>query len=474
VRNGWLVVGDALKTGSTMGTVWWRGTVRPADAPSFGPALTRFVPGRPGLGFTDDLGEVAGFMAAEGMAAFEHHYGLWYDRRRDDHERVRRLDGEVWPPFYEQPFTRSGEGVAWDGLSRYDLTRYNPWYWSRLAEFATHCDRRGLVLIHQHYFQHNLLEAGAHWADFPWRSANNVNQTGFPEPPPYAGDKRIFQDHLFYDVSDPVRRPLHRAYIRQCLENFLGTANVIQMTSAEFTGPLAFLRFWIDTVREWEEETGVDALVGLSATRDVQDAVLEDPERRPAVSVIDIRYWWYQADGRLYAPEGGKHLSPRQHARVLRPRESSFEQVLRAVREYRERYPSIAVVYSGRGSRHAWAVLFGGGSLPRLSALEAALCRAIPRMRPRDDLARGALRWCLADPGAGYLVCAGSPGPIELDLRGDDGTFVVRWLDPSSGATLPLDAQTVEAGRVVSFEGPEGERRVAWLSRRGPAPPRSD
>ena len=131
---------------------------------------------------------------------------------------VRRADGAVAPPFYEQPFARTGKGTAWDGLSLYDLEAFNPWYWNRLHEFAKVCDKKGLIIFFQNYFQHNILEAGAHWADFPWRSANNINNTEFPEPPPYAGNKRIFMDELFYDATHPVRRSLHRAYIRKCLD----------------------------------------------------------------------------------------------------------------------------------------------------------------------------------------------------------------------------------------------------------------
>ena len=98
------------------------------------------------------------------------------------------------------------------------------------------------------------------WRVTPWRSANNVNQTGFPEPPPYAGDKRIFQAELFYDVTHPVRRKLHEAYIRQCLDNFTNNANVIQFTSAEFTGPLHFMEFWLDTVAAWERGAAAPSL----------------------------------------------------------------------------------------------------------------------------------------------------------------------------------------------------------------------
>ena len=75
---------------------------------------------------------------------------------------MRRAEGDVWAPFYEQPFARSGRGKAWDGLSKYDLKKPNPWYWNRLQQFADIADSEGLLLYHQHYFQHNLLEAGAH------------------------------------------------------------------------------------------------------------------------------------------------------------------------------------------------------------------------------------------------------------------------------------------------------------------------
>ena len=50
------------------------------------------------------------------------------------------------------------------------------------------------------------------------------------------GIASVSYTHL--DISHPVRRELHRQYIRQCLNNFADNSNVIQLTSAEFTGPL--------------------------------------------------------------------------------------------------------------------------------------------------------------------------------------------------------------------------------------------
>src|SRR5690606_5426002 len=134
--RGWLLTGDRLAVGRRHQVQWWRGGIRKGDVEQASPHITRFVPGRVGTGYTDDLDEVADWMVGTNRIAIEHNYGLWYDRRRDDHQRVRRMDGEVWAPFYEQPFARSGQGSAWDGLSKYDLTKYNTWYWERLNRFA--------------------------------------------------------------------------------------------------------------------------------------------------------------------------------------------------------------------------------------------------------------------------------------------------------------------------------------------------
>src|SRR5690606_17735736 len=170
VSNGWLVRGKEVLTGRKMDVQWWNGNIRPRGLKDAKPHITRYVPGEIGTGLTDDLQEVTDNMVDRNVLSIDHNYGLWYDRRRDDHERIRRMDGDVWPPFYELPFARSGQGLAYDGLSKYDLTKYNLFYWDRLKQFADLADQKGLVLLHQNYFQHNILEAGAHYTDSPWRT----------------------------------------------------------------------------------------------------------------------------------------------------------------------------------------------------------------------------------------------------------------------------------------------------------------
>ena len=433
VTDGRLTVDGALLTGIQDEVQWWNGTLRQRHIKEATPHVTRFVPDMEGTGLTDRIDSVVVWMRDNGILALDHNYGLWYDRRRDDHERVRRRDADVWAPFYEQPFARSGQSSAWDGMSRYDLTKYNKWYWMRLREFADKAAPEGLLLYNQHYFQHNIIEAGAHWVDCPWRTTNNINETGFPEPVNYAGDKRVFMAEMFYDIDHPVRRELHRKFIRQCLDNFRGQQNVIHFTSSEYTGPMEFVQFWLDCVGEWEAETGERPLIALSTTKDVQDAILADPVRSKLVDIIDIRYWHYREDGSLYAPEGGKNLAPRQHARKLPAGYTNGNSIYKAVSEYRAKFPDKAVMfYSGFFERYGWEILLAGGSSATVPVRDEAFRRAAASMSATSD-SDGCKRMT-GDKGA--IMRFDESGAHDVELPA--GRYAIRAVNPRSGEVRTL------------------------------------
>lgn len=467
VENGWLTLNESLLTGMRMSVPWWRGVARPYEAQKAQPAITRFVPGRNGNGYTDNLDEVVDYMKENNLVGIEHNYGLWYERRRDDHERVRRMDAEVWAPFYDQPFARSGKGAAWDQLSKYDLTKYNSFYWSRLAQFADLASQNQQLLVHQHYFQHNILEAGAHWADSPWRPANNINDTGFPEPVPYAGDKRIFFAEQFYDVSHPVRRAIHRAYIRQCLDNFSLGQPVLHLISAEYTGPLHFVKFWLDVIKEWQNETGKKVMVALSTTKDVQDMILQDPEYNVLIDVIDIRYWAYRDDGTLYEPPGGANLSPRQHARLVNSGKRSFQSVYRSVAEYKELYPEKAVIYSeGQYDHFGWAVCMAGGSLPVLPAeLPQGLRESIVSMIPDFNKAGSEVNYKMVNSEGESLIYLSAQSSVNLDFVPYKGRFNISRIHLKTGEVIKRK-EMIKGGSVHRIVNDTQNDMVVWVHKR--------
>ncbi len=381
IINGWLTKDKAVLVGGKHQTPWWNGRTTDASMAKAKYALTRFVPGQETNGGTDRIDSVVALMQHSHTLLFSQNYGLWTDRRRDDHERIRRKNGDAWAPFYEQPFARSGKELAWDGMSKYDLTQLNKWYFWRLQQFAEKTKPLGMLLKNQHYFQHNILEAGAHWVDCPWRTANNVNNTPFLEPVNFSGDKRIFTATLFYNIDDPVLRKLHRQYIRQSLDAFKGQPNVIHSIGEEFTGPLHFVQFWLDVISEWEQENG-KVLVDLAVNKDVQDAILNDPVRSKIVDIIDIEQWFYHNKGE-YAPPGGVNMAQRQYMRKIRTGGARFEDVYRAVSEYRSKYPDKAVIYSAqKHPEMCWASLMAGGSCAAIPVKDQSFLYDLSQMTP--------------------------------------------------------------------------------------------
>lgn len=460
LKNGRLLRDNKLQLGAKTKVQWWNGNLKPKFINNSKPHITRFVPGRKGMGFTDELDDVILWMNNNNMQVLDHNYGLWYERRRDDHERIRRLNADVWAPFYEQPFARSGEGEAFDKLSKYDLTKFNTWYWTRLKDFADQANQAGMVLLHHNYFQHNIIEAGAHWTDSPWRPANNINNTGFPEPVPYAGDKRIFMAEQFYDVDNPKRVELHKNYIRKCLDNFKDNGNVIQLISEEYTGPLHFVEFWLDVISEWEKENNTHALIALSTTKDVQDAILKDPVRSKIVDIIDIKYWFYRKDKTTYNPQGGVNLAPRQHARLTKMGGPSFASVYDAVKEYRESYPDKAVTYyANQYDKFGWASLMATGSLMCLPESIKNNELFLEDVANMDIIATNVTnQYVIGNKNLGYIIYSENE-TIELDFI-DKSKFDLYRINKQTGK-ITKEKKTVT--NKTQFIQPHQE--IVWLKK---------
>jgi hypothetical protein len=389
----------------------------------------------------------------------------------------------VWAPFIELPWPLRAQGKAWDGLSRYDLTRFNPWYFDRMTAFAGICDRKGLILYHNFYFQHWLLESRSHFVDFAWRPVNTVQETGLPDEVPAA--------NVFYDVSHPLRRELHRLYIRHALDALRDNTNVVHGIDREYTGPIEFVQFWLDTIAEWQKEHGRTLYISLEIPKAQMDAILVDPVRGPMISAIDMLGWTYRADGQLFAARGGINRAPReQRPDIAAPAELEalkaklgvaatdqrdflngpefqrlFDQLwagskpmkYRAWREYRDRFPQLVLLWDG----------------DEYPALTRAIEQAIPRRVFEDarpvDLVRTHhdTSWCMAGRADTFVVYTMNGDTVALDLAAFPGTYAVSWLDSSAGV-LQNSTVTVAGGRVVSLAPPvpgTGRPWLAWLSR---------
>lgn len=470
LENGWFTQDGRVIWGYGQRNAWWR----PGERAN----LTRRDPNVVGPNRTEDLDKLTDNMVKFAYPGFEHNFGLWYDRRRDLHDTVRRQDDRAVPPFLEQPWARSDRGQAWDGLPQYDLTKFNPWYFDRLKAFAALCDRKHAILFHSFYMQHALLEADTHYVDFPWRPVNCLQATDMPDKIPAA--------NAFYDVSHPLRRELHRAYIRKCLDELGGYHNIVHLLSEEYTGPASFVRFWLDTVAEWEREKSRKVIIGLGATKDVLDALAGDPR----VSVLDLRYWWYKPDGSAMAPKGGIEVAGR-YTSGADAAKTTPQAIYRQVSEYRLGFPEKGLIHRIEASRQqSLAFLFAGGSMlmrnmsyadkkdpptyeeppdsrilqPTYDFINQHLSRRLPRMVPVPALAADRENvFCLGEAGKEYLVYTLNGGSVSLDLSRVQGEFQAKWFDPRTGALSDAVDSSIRGGGAVTVQAPGGEDWILWL-----------
>ncbi len=502
IVNGRFVLDGQVVWGPSQTEAWWRGDTSLYTAmASTGSSVTRFMPGVTAPGETEDLKQMVERLRNRMTISIQVNPGLWYDHRRDAHTMERRADGDVWAPFYEAPWGRSGKGIAWDGLSKFDLSRYNPWYFEREREFAKDASEVGLIVFYDLYNTHNVLEIGPHWIDYAWRPANNINDTGLPEPPPLKPHGRNDVGNEFYSTEYAPLRELHRTYILHTLDELGDLPNVIFGIAYQYAGLLSFEQFFQDTVREWEQKHGTHIRIALTTSKQTTDAILEDPVRSKQIAVVDMRYWEYRPDGSLFAPKAGEDHAFRELISQAfpgytdTPPPTTPEQVYREVREYRDRYPDVVLMPMEEGAGPIPVLMGGAGSQSALQSRPAALTataaeratamypvrqrsselpnpaanpdRIIERfvhtylatklmkMAPKDGWVTAPERtWVLAGGEADpVLICSLSGADITLASALPAKTYKAMWFDPGSGTAQ--DAKTTAGAAQTVLSKPD-------------------
>ncbi len=491
IVNGRFVLDGETMWGPSQTEAWWRGDTSLYTASlSTGSSVTRFMPGVTAPGETEDLQEMVARMKSRGTISIQVNPGLWYEHRRDSHNVERRADGDVWAPFYEMPWARSGKGTAWDGLSKFDVSKYNPFYFAREREFAKDASEAGVLVFYDLYNTHNVLEIGPHWIDYAWRPANNINDTGLPEPPPFKPHGRNDVGNEFFSTEYAPLRELHRAYMLHTFDEMADFPNVIFGIAYQYAGPLAFEQFFQDTAREWEQKhPGKHIRIALTTGKQSTDAILADPVRSQQVAVVDMRYWEYEPDGTLFAPKAGENHAFRELISQAfpgytdTPPVTTPQMVYKETREYRDKYPDkalmpmedgagpIPILMAGAASQSA---LVGGRppgptptaqqaatamyplrttATPQASSrvnpdriveqfVHAYLAKDLMKMVPKDGWVAAPERtWVLAG-GAGdpVLIYSLSGADVALASALPAKTYKAMWFDLRTGATQDANA----------------------------------
>jgi hypothetical protein len=158
-------------------------------------------------------------------------------------------------------------------------------------------------------------------------------------------------------------------------------------------------------------------------------------------------------------------LAPRQQERIFKPKASSFEQVYRAVHEYRTKYPDKAVLYSADGYDHfGWAVFIAGGSLPVLPATtDKGFLSSASDMRPVELPGNPKGQWALGNSAKGFIVYSDASGNIELPLT-QGASYHVQWIDPKNGELLN-PSENIKGSANNSIKTPGSGPAILWITK---------
>jgi hypothetical protein len=498
IVNGHFVIDGKVVYGGSHNEAWWHGNTSPEVSGALtGWSVSRFMPGETAPGLTEDIDALVSRVKNSGDVFYQSIPGLWYDHRRDEHTITCQQNGDVWAPFFEMPWARSGKGIAWDGLSRFDLSRYNPWYFQREREFVRIASEQGLIVYYNLYNTHDVLEIGPHWIDYPWRPANNINDTGLPEPPPFEARAAVSMDAVkppvtrlnvgnqFYSTDYPPLRKLHNDYILHVLDQLGELPNVIFTLAYQYAGPLAFQQFFLDTVREWEKAHGRKVKIALITSKQSTDAILADPVRSRQIDVVDMRYWYYLNDGTLFAPDAGQNrafrdlINSRFGGNYTNTGPSTKQDlVYKQIREYRDRYPSLALVPMENGAGPIPILMGGAASESSLQAIPDnpdpalstdAMLNSFVRRYLADDLMKMTpVDGWVENPAENWVLAGNATDATLIYSRGAGNIVLTRplrhtqcqavWLNPATGQTI--DALHIACAPQIPISRPDKE---AWL-----------
>ena len=370
--------------------------------------------------------------------------------------------------FEVYPYHRRDDG-------KYDLNQWNDAYWRRFADKLRWTFERDIVVQIEVWdrFDHSQNN----WLKHPYNPANNVNYTyeesGFaPEYPDHAG--RNVQPFYFATPrqrNNGVVFPYQLRFVNEMLRHTLPYPHVLYCMDNETSGEEAWGAFWADHIAEQAREAGVDVFLtemwdNWNLQSDEHRRTFDHPERYAFMDVSQNNH-----------QKGQTHWDNFQWARQYiaeRPRP------INTVKTYGADTGSYGT--DRDGMERWWRHVIGGAASVRFhrpasglgfSAKAEAAIRAARKLEsvirfwevePDLGLLRGREdneAYLAAKPGEAYALYFTDGGAVDLDLRGHDKAFELRWVNIGTGEW----GETVEVrgGRWRAIEAPGDGHWVAAI-----------
>jgi hypothetical protein len=347
-----------------------------------------------------------------------------------------------------RPWLRTGPENAPDGKPKFDLTRFDPQYFERLRTRVEAAGQRGIyvsVMLFEgwglmHGNQGRGAPDGWTWRAHPFHPENNINELGLDAT-----------KDTVHRLGNSKVNDLLAAYIRKVVDTVNDFDNVLYEVINE--GGQKDWDWWVvKTIREHEAKKPKQHPIGITghgAERlDIMlaspadwispgrsDGFAEDPPaweaRHRKVSLLDTDHVWgiggnpawvWKSFCRGHNP---LFMDPYDGAVLGREGDKQWEPIYRALGDTR---------------RFANRINLGQAS-------------------PHNELA--STQYCLAVPGAEYVVYLPEGGKVTVDLSAAKQELHVEWFDPSRQKSVATNPTSGGAKR--DFEAPFDGPAVLYL-----------
>ncbi|MHB1034177.1 MAG: DUF6298 domain-containing protein [Pirellulales bacterium] len=351
-----------------------------------------------------------------------------------------------------QPYARTGPGKALDGKPKFDLTKDDAEYFSRLRHRVQAAQDRGIYVSIMLFEGWAMQFSPGAWQGHPYNPANNVNNVN--------GDTNGDGNGLeIYTLASPAVTAIEEAYVRKVVDTVNDLDNVLYEISNENHPPSTKWQYHvIRFIKEYEKAKPKQHPVGM--TFQYKDGsnrtLLESPAdwispNPQAAAPYEYRDNPPPADGKKVILSDTDHLwgiggSP---AWVWK----SFLRGLNPL--FMDPYDGVVL---GPRADSKWDPVRRNLGY----ALRYAERMNLAAMTPRGDLA--STKYCLANAAkqkAEYLVYLPEGGSVTVDLGGSEGSLAVEWLDPRTGKTTR--GESVAAGAKRQFTAPFAGDAVLYL-----------
>ncbi|MCZ6671296.1 MAG: DUF6298 domain-containing protein [Verrucomicrobia bacterium] len=375
---------------------------------------------------------------------------------------------------------------------KYDLNQWNPEYWERFRSLLSLTKERDIIVQIEVWdrFDYGDIRVPQNWIPNPWNPVNNINYTSeetglgasYPDHHP-ARDRQPFFHTIptmeKYDSRLDVVRSFQEAYVAMLLSISLDFPNVLYCMNNETSTAKEWGQHWIEFIKAKAEKMGV-----IVFCTDMFDDFHQGPksvklpivENNPGIyDFVDVS----QVNSRTFNEDHWNNVY--WFAEKLR----HMNRPLNNTKIYSDGEKSFGTGTPVDGVERFWRNLIAGCASCRfhrpdsgigLNPISQACIKAARKaesrikfwdMRPRQELLSNRETdeaYLSANPGKAYLLYFTDGGTVGLDLKQQEGSFSLEWIDVSTGEWFG-NPKRLAGGQTITVEAPGNNGWVALITR---------